>query len=174
MQPLFQKCTLLNLDQLVRISRKTFVDAFEKDNDPKDLRTYCDFAFDRNKLSQELTNPNTTFYFAYIDEHLAGYFKLNELEAQTDIKSQESIELERIYVLEGFQGQKIGKKMLNEAMNLGSRRNKAYIWLGVWEKNTDAIRFYQKHGFLKFNTYPFYIGEGRQTDWLMRYDLSKD
>ncbi len=172
MQPLFQKCTLLNLDQLVRVSRKTFVDAFEKDNDPKDFRTYCDFAFDKNKLSKELKTPNTTFYFAYIDEQLAGYFKLNEDDAQTDIKSQESIELERIYVLEQFQGEQIGTKMLFKAIEIAFDKNKKHLWLGVWEKNTDAIRFYQKHGFLKFNTHPYYIGKDKQTDWLMRFDLS--
>ncbi len=173
MQPLFQKCTLLNLDQLVRISRKTFVDAFEKDNDPKDFRTYCDLAFDKNKLSQELKDPNTTFYFAYIDEHLAGYFKLNEHAAQTEIRSQEAIELERIYVLKTFQGKKTGQFMLKEALRIAFENEKTFLWLGVWEKNTDAIRFYQKHGFYKFDTHPYFIGKDKQTDWLMRYDLQK-
>ncbi len=171
MQLLFQKCTPSSLDQLVQISKRTFVDAFEKDNNPEDFTAYVDFAFDKNKLCQELANPNTTFYFAYLDEHLVGYFKLNEFDAQTDIKLQESIELERIYVVEDFQGQQIGKKMLCEALKLASKKDKTYIWLGVWEKNSKAIRFYQKHGFIKFNTHPYYIGEDKQTDWLMRLTL---
>jgi ribosomal protein S18 acetylase RimI-like enzyme len=75
-------------------------------------------------------------------------------------------------VLEQFQGEQIGTKMLFKAIEIAFDKNKKHLWLGVWEKNTDAIRFYQKHGFLKFNTHPYYIGKDKQTDWLMRFDLS--
>ena len=84
----------------------------------------------------------------------------------------DALELERIYIIKEFQGRKIGQKLLQRAMKIGFERNKAYLWLGVWEKNVDAIRFYQKHGFVKFGTHPYYIGNDKQTDWLMRYDLS--
>ncbi len=166
----FQRCTASDLDSLVAISRTTFIDAFEKDNDPKDFKAYIDFAFDENKLLGELKNPDTTFCFVYKDVDLVGYLKLNENEAQTDIKSRESMELERIYVLREFQGQQIGKWMLDEAKKIASLKRKTFIWLGVWEKNSKAIEFYQNHGFSKFGTHPYYIGKDKQTDWLMRFE----
>ena len=98
---------------------------------------------------------------------------MNTNGAQTDIKSEESIELERIYVIHKFQGQQIGKQMLQEAVRLACEFEKTYLWLGVWERNTDAIRFYQKHGFIKFDTHTYYIGKDKQTDWLMRFELKK-
>lgn len=167
----FKKCTLLKLNQLVEISRQTFVDAFEKDNDPEDFKAYVDSAFHREFIRTQLKNPNTSFYFAYKDDFPVGYFKLNIKDAQTDIKSEEAIELERIYVAKKYQGKQIGARMLHEAIKLGSELNKTYIWLGVWQKNEGAVRFYEKHGFVKFGTHPYYIGEDKQTDWLMRYDL---
>lgn len=165
------KCDLGSLDKLILISRKTFVEAFEKDNDPKDFRAYVDMAFDREKLQNELSNRNSFFYFMYSGEILTGYFKLNIDQAQTDLKLPEAIELERIYVLQEFQGQKIGQSMLQEAMHIARKKKKEFLWLGVWEKNTRAITFYKNNGFSKFGKHPYYIGKDKQMDWLMRCDV---
>jgi ribosomal protein S18 acetylase RimI-like enzyme len=173
MQIHFHKCTLSDIDQLIEIARTTFADSFEKDNDPEDFKNYITTAFEKGNFLGQLQNPNSSFYFVFIHKELVGYFKLNVDGAQTDIKSEESIELERIYVLEKFQRQQIGKVILQEAVRLAFQQNKTYIWLGVWEKNKDAIRFYQKHRFIKFDTHPYYIGKDKQTDWLMRYELKK-
>tara|TARA_R110002167_G_scaffold206691_4_gene410733 strand:- start:452 stop:985 length:534 start_codon:yes stop_codon:yes gene_type:complete len=167
-----QQCGLEYLDDLLHISKKTFVDAFEKDNAPDDFKTYINDAFDRDKIERELRDIDSDFYFAFVDDVLAGYFKLNQNGAQTDIRHAESIELERLYVLDTFQGKKIGQWMLDEIKKIATVKGKQFLWLGVWEKNTDAIKFYQRHDFTKFGTHPYYIGKDEQTDWLMRFDLS--
>ena len=172
MQLRFQKCTFSNLEQLVEISRTTFINAFEKDNDPEDFKYYIDSAFEKSNIAKQLQHSNSFFYFVFKDEKLVGYFKMNVGDAQTDIKSLEAVELERIYVRKEFQGQQIGKQILQEALKLASQENKPNMWLGVWEKNTEAIRFYQKYGFIKFDTHPYFIGKDKQTDWLMRFDLT--
>lgn len=159
------------MNALIDISRKTFVDAFEKDNDPIDFITYINEAFEKSTIQKQLQNSDSTFYFVYKDAALVGYFKLNVNAAQTDIKTEESLELERIYVLQEFQGEQIGKQMLQETLKIASSMQKEFIWLGVWENNKDAIRFYQKHDFVKFGTHPYYIGKDKQTDWLLRFDL---
>ena len=165
------RCTRASLDDLVEISRKTFIDAFKKDNDPEDFKNYIDRAFDNANLLNQLTDKDSFFYFVYADELLAGYFKLNRDKAQTDINLPESMELERIYVLEQFQNLRIGQWMLNEACKIALDMQKEFVWLGVWEKNIKAIRFYKKNGFSKFGKHPYYIGRDKQIDWLMRFDL---
>ena len=167
-----RQCHPSDLTRLAEISRKTFADAFEKDNRPDDFEAYTDGAFNTKTLSEDLRHPYTTFYFAFKDNDLVGYLKLNENEAQTDLRSEKGMELERIYVLEEFQGEQIGGWMLDQAKQLASYKGKSFLWLGVWEKNPRAIRLYQKHGFSKFGTHPYYIGSDKQTDWLMRFDLN--
>ena len=169
----FHQCNSSDLDKLVEISRKTFVDAFEKDNDPEDFESYIDMAFNKSNIERQLQNPDSAFYFVFKDEILVGYFKLNENSAQTDIKAKECIELERIYVLEEFQGNGIGVQVLRETLKLAAQEQKQFIWLGVWQRNMDAIRFYEKHGFVKFGTHPYFIGKDKQTDWLMRLEIKK-
>lgn len=171
MQLRLHQCDSDDLRPLANISRKTFSDAFEKDNNPQDFKAYVDHAFREDKLLEEIQNPNTTFYFVLKNAEKVGYFKLNEKAAQTDIKSAKSIELERIYVLQDFQGQRIGRWILGQVKKIALEKQKEFLWLGVWEKNTKAIEFYRKHGFSKFGTHPYYVGSDKQTDWLMRLDL---
>ena len=171
MQLSFQPCGLSNLDVLVAISRETFVTAFEKDNDPDDFQHYMETAFSHKKLQAELEDKNTHFHLAYDGEDLVGYFKLNTGIAQTDVHDEKALEIERIYVLGAHQGKKIGAQMLQKIMELGRHMGKEYIWLGVWEHNPKAIRFYQSHGFQKFGEHPYYIGKDKQTDWLLRLNI---
>ena len=171
MQLVFKKCSVNDLDQLVQISKATFIDAFKADNNPDDFKVYIDFAFSKSKLTEELKNQFTRFYFVYADNKLVGYFKLNENDAQSDIKEENSLELERIYVIPEFQGIGLGKRMLQHVKRLASQSTKTFLWLGVWEHNKAAIKFYQINGFTKFGMHPYYIGKDKQMDWLMRFDL---
>lgn len=171
MQLSFQPCDLSNLDLLVSISKETFVAAFEKDNDPDDFQHYMETAFSRKKLRTELEDENTIFYFVYDGEDLVGYFKLNIGAAQTDVHEEKALEIERIYVIAAHQGKKIGAQMLQKIEELAKDHGKEYIWLGVWEHNPKAIRFYQRHGFQKFGEHPYYIGKDKQTDWLLRLTI---
>ena len=166
------QCEVGQLDRLVEISKTTFIAAFQDQNDPTDFNSYIVRAFSRERLHAELLDTNTEFYLVYVEKALAAYFKLNSHDAQTDIKQKESMELERIYVLEDFQGQQLGKQLLQLVKRLAKAQGKTFLWLGVWEKNGRAIQFYQRHGFYKFGTHPYFIGTDEQTDWLMRYDLS--
>ncbi|MDC6366421.1 MULTISPECIES: GNAT family N-acetyltransferase [Flavobacteriaceae] len=168
---IFKQCTHSDLEILVKVSKETFIVAFEKDNDPEDFKNYIEKAFSYAQLQNELENPDTFFYFAFDEQQLVGYFKLNIGESQTDVYDELSLEIERIYVREPFQGKKFGSQMLGEIQKLTKEKNKAFIWLGVWEHNLSAIRFYQRHGFQKFGEHPYYIGTDKQTDWLLRLEL---
>ena len=166
-----RECTNIDLDTLVNISRETFIAAFEKDNDPKDFQEYLKKAFHPDKMTSELHDANSLFHFVFEDEILVGYFKLNLNDSQTDIKDPNALEIERIYVLGSHQGKQIGAWMLRQIFGLAESLNKTFIWLGVWEHNPKAIKFYQRHGFEKFAEHPYYIGTDKQTDWLLRLDL---
>nr|WP_297919177.1 GNAT family N-acetyltransferase [uncultured Allomuricauda sp.] len=167
-----QQCGASHLDILHTISKETFIATFEKDNDPIYFQEYMAFAFTKEKLRDQLQNKNSQFWLAYQEDALVGYFKLNRSEAQTDLKDENAMELQRIYLLEKYQGQKLGQWMLDSAITLVREESQVhYIWLGVWEKNSKAIHFYQKNGFQKFGEHTFFMGKEAQTDWLMRLNL---
>lgn len=165
------KCGPQHLTELTRISRHTFIDAFEALNDPADFEHYLNTSLSKEKIARELRNPDTSFFFVTEGGAVVAYFKLNENDAQTDLKEAEGIELERIYVLSEFQGRKIGEWIISEILKMDRVTKKSYIWLGVWEENAAAIRFYERLGFAKFAMHPYYIGKDRQMDWLMKMNL---
>ena len=172
MELFLEKCHLDHLDDLVNISRNTFTTAFAHLNDPADFESYLDQAFSKHQIKIELQNPDSSFYFVHCDDQLAGYYKLNQASAQTELQDEESFEIERIYVDQQFQGRKIGRWMITQIIDLAKKEGVKYLWLGVWEVNQDAIRFYQSRGFKKFGEHPYYIGKDKQTDWLMRLDIT--
>jgi ribosomal protein S18 acetylase RimI-like enzyme len=158
-------------EELLSLSRKTFYDAFEHLNSKDDFEAYTSVAFTYNKLLSEVENPHSEFYFALIDDQKVGYIKLNYSSAQTEFKDENAMEIERIYVLTSQQGKKIGNQLLELAINKAKEEKLHYIWLGVWEHNLAAQRFYERNGFKPFGSHKFSVGSDEQTDILMRKEL---
>ena len=102
---------------------------------PKDMKAYLAKAFSMKNLKKELHNSNSEFYFAESEKEIAGYLKINFGEAQTEIRDEKGMEIERIYVLKEYQGQRVGQKLFDKALNIAREKKLHYLWLGVWEKN---------------------------------------
>ena len=167
----FRKCTIADLSVLADFSRSVYYDAFSALNTPENMNDYLEKAFASDKLLAELSDSNSAFYFLYSDDMLIGYLKLNEAPSQTDLNDSESVEIERIYILKDFQHRGFGQLLIDKAINEAREKGKKYVWLGVWEKNTNAIAFYKKNGFEIIGIHPFVMGDDKQTDFIMRRDL---
>ena len=166
-----KQCTISDFDVLRELSIRTYYETFAHLNTPEDMAAYLEDAFNVEKLGKELHDPNSTFYFLYFNEQIAGYLKLNEAPSQTDINDVDALEIERIYVEREFQGEGLGRYLMEQAIAIASERKKKFAWLGVWEKNEKAIRFYKKNGFYEIGTHTFVMGEDVQNDYVMRKDL---
>ena len=167
----FRPCVLEDALILRDFSIKTFSETFSHLNTPETMKAYLDESFNINKIRGELLNVNSHFYFLCSDGKLAGYLKLNNYPAQTDINDQQSLEIERIYVAKEFQGEGFGRLLMEKAIDIAKMQKKSYLWLGVWEKNEKAIGFYEKSGFSAVGTHSFIMGEEEQTDFVMRRNL---
>jgi len=160
-----------DIDELHRISIQTYKDQFEKDNNPLDFKLYIEEAFSKQHLLEEIRTQGSSFYFAYHGEHLIAYIKINIGTAQTDIFDTNAIELQRIYVYKSFQKIGVGAYLIDQVKEKAKRKGYKYLWLGVWEKNLAAIRFYRRLGFIKFDSHSFMMGNDEQTDILMKYTI---
>lgn len=168
----YKTCDIDDLPTLIDIAKTTFIASFEKDNNPDDFEAYVTSAFSKKQLKSELLNPNSTFFLAYVEDTLVGYFKLNEKEAQNEKFEKSTMEIERIYIVDTFQKQGLGEQLLYKAIKISKAKKVDFLWLGVWEHNNDAIRFYEKHEFTKFDTHPYYLGNDKQTDWLLKRNFN--
>jgi len=164
-------CTTENLDALQTICRDTFYETFHDQNNEESMTVYLNTAFSSEKLTAELENKQSLFKLLYVDEELAGYLKINTDEAQSELLGPDTLEVERIYILSRFQKLGLGKVLMDEAIKLANEKNKNKIWLGVWEKNLNAIAFYEKAGFKKTGSHSFFMGEEEQNDFIMTKHL---
>ncbi|WP_025743523.1 GNAT family N-acetyltransferase [Aquimarina pacifica] len=164
----FIRLNIEDLNELIKISITTYKNSFSKVNTYENMQSYLDSSFDRDKLCKELNDTNSEFYFSKFNEETTGYFKINFGTSQTDLRETTGMELERIYIVEKFQGKKNGQAIMNYILEIARNRNIKYVWLGVWEKNTEAIRFYKKNGFRIVGNHPFKMGNEIQKDYIMK------
>lgn len=104
-----RKCTLGDLKEPQKILYRTYNETFVHSNTAENMRKYLENSFNYDKLHRELLNEVSSFCFLYFDGKLAGYLKLNEHSAQTDLHDPQSIEIERIYVSSEFQRKGLGR-----------------------------------------------------------------
>ena len=158
---------------LQQIGRQTFEETFAESNSAENMAIYLEEAYAYEKISAELNDPNSFFYFAMMDQDVIGYLKLNMGLSQTELKDNDALEIERIYVLKDFHGKKVGQLLFDKAIEIAKEQQVAYVWLGVWEENKRAIHFYTKNGFVEFDQHVFVLGDEAQTDIMMKLQLNK-
>lgn len=166
-----KRVTVSSIGQLQKIGRQTFSETFSAGNTEENMKRYLEEGFFTEKLTAELDNPNSEFYFALLEGNVIGYLKLNFGHSQTELKDDKALEIERIYVLKEFHGKKVGQLLYEKAMQIARHINADYVWLGVWEENPRAINFYKKNGFVEFDKHIFKLGNDEQTDIMMKLQL---
>jgi ribosomal protein S18 acetylase RimI-like enzyme len=168
MEITIEKFGVERVDLLLEVGLAAFKAAFESDNDPKDFNDYVSKAFDLNVLDEELRNGASEFYFAKRNKEIAGYLKLNHPPAQGENFGNCCLEIQRIYSLPAYYGKGVGEALMEKSIAVAREHSYDFVWLGVWEHNPRAIRFYVKQGFEVFGSHPFLFGSDLQTDLLMR------
>ena len=158
--------------QLQKIGRQTFYETFFESNTEENMKNYLENGFSIDKITSEVNNKNSEFYFAKLDEEVIGYLKLNFGKSQTELKDDKALEIERIYVLKEFHGKKVGQILYDKAIEIAKQKSSEYVWLGVWEENPRAISFYKKNGFVEFDKHIFKLGNDEQTDIMMKLKMT--
>ncbi|HLO58607.1 MAG TPA: GNAT family N-acetyltransferase [Bacteroidales bacterium] len=166
-----RKISKADIEPLQQIARKTFFETFSEFNTPANMQKYLDESFATEKLISELQDKNSEFWFAFQDEKVVGYLKINYGPAQTEINDDRAVEIERIYVLKELHGKNVGQLLYEKAFEIACKKKLDYMWLGVWEKNFRAQKFYLKNGFFEFAKHIFRLGNEVQTDLLLRKSL---
>jgi len=156
---------------LATFAAQTFDSAFGPKNDPADMRAYLEAAFSLEIIAKEMAQKDARFFIAFQKNKSLGYSKIQAGRHPNLKLENPTCELQRIYIASHKLGKGLGKQLLfltlAQAVKLGNKS----VWLGVWEENKAAIRFYQKWGFTKKSSHSFMLGKDLQNDWLMSRTL---
>ena len=158
---------------LTKLAYVTFWDAFHDHpkNAPHDLADYMGRAFSEEQVVNELSDPNSIFLIAEIEGEMAGYAKLVFESTEPEIIGEWPVELNRLYSHQKFLGKGVGQALMDACFAKARETGRDVIWLGVWEYNPRAQRFYEKNGFRIVGKHTFLLGSDPQTDLLMQKEI---
>jgi ribosomal protein S18 acetylase RimI-like enzyme len=158
-------------EMLAALAARTFHDAFIADNRPEDIAAYADKAFTPSQMLAELTMSTSLVLLACDPtahpEQVLGYARLVTDSRHPSLKGQQTLELNRLYVEQKAIGSGYGAALMKASLEEAIARDCDTLWLGVWEHNTRAQKFYQRWGFKPVGSQTFVLGEDVQTDWVM-------
>ncbi|NVY96943.1 GNAT family N-acetyltransferase [Lactobacillus sp. DCY120] len=72
----------------------------------------------------------------------------------------------------GWKRQGIGTKLWQKALRIAQTKGKSIIWLGVWEHNLAAQRFYAQLGLQRVDQHTFQLGSDLQTDLILEKKIN--
>ena len=168
---MIRKVEIADVEVLAKIAKQTFRETFAQGNTEEQLQEYFEEAYNLRVLSTELEDPDSETYFIMHEEEIAGFLKVNWGNAQTERELENAFEIQRLYVLQTYQGFGLGKQLFEFALGLAENNGFSWAWLGVWEHNTKAQAFYNRYGFEKFSQHSFMVGQKVDTDWLLKKKL---
>ena len=172
MQPIIRRVTLDDAPTLSVLSAATFYDTFTGTCTEKDMQEFLQDYFSLKQVKLELRNKNDFYFFAEIEGKPIGYLRIMEDYSNFPLmKKWKALELKRLYVNKDFHGKGIAQVLMQFAIDFATKYQYEVLWLGVWEHNYRAKKFYEKAGFLDSGyTHHFPIGNTPQTDsWLWKF-----
>jgi diamine N-acetyltransferase len=172
MQITIRRALLADAAALSEISKQTFYDTFTGTCTEADMQSFLENYFNLNQVQRELSNEKDFYYLAESGGSVIGYLRfMEDYENFPDMKQWKSLELKRIYVLKEFHGKGIAQMLMDYTLQYAKDNSYEVVWLGVWEHNNRAQKFYEKYGFVNSgHTHDFPIGNTPQTDcWFWKF-----
>lgn len=151
-----RKATQADSATIALLARITFREAFGTIwTDETVLKNYLAATFSVSKIQSSIQKTNNVFWIAFIDDLPVAYAKVKKYCPYESLSDPKPAQLQKIYVLNDFIGNKIGEKMLSELVAEIEGNKIKTLWLAVWDGNDKAIRFYERHGFHKECNYHY-------------------
>lgn len=164
--------TVEDVPVLSAIAKQTFYDTFTGTCTEADMESFLEEYFNELQMAKEVANAYDLYFFAEVDGKPVGYIRfMEDYSAFPLMKQWKAMELKRIYILKEYHGMGIAQKLMDFMMEYVLKNNYKAVWLGVWEHNLRAQKFYEKYGFVNSgHTHDFPIGDTPQTDcWFWKF-----
>jgi len=160
-----------DINILAALGTTTCYEAYFELDPSSDLADYCARIYSPDNVLSEFEDPNSTYFIAEINDRAVGFAKLRENNRVECLSDAHAIELQRIYVLEKMKGQNVGKALIAESLNAAREKGYDLLWLGVWEQNLPAQRFYERLGMKTIGTTGFNDGKNDFINFVYAIDV---
>jgi len=163
-----REATFDDTPQVRELAIRVYDDTFAADNTVENMQAFFDEAYNLEKLQKEFYEPTSRLYLACAGDTIVAFMRLRETDEVKHLLGDNTLELHRLYIDKAYQGQQVGRMLMEKALDYARERSVEWIWLGVWERNFRAQKFYARWGFERFSEHVFQMGDDPQVDWLLK------
>jgi ribosomal protein S18 acetylase RimI-like enzyme len=171
MKATIRKATEEDITILAALGTTTCYEAYFELDPSADLADYCARVYSVENVRSEFEDVNSTYLIAEVNERAVGFAKLRENNVVECMAGKHAIELHRIYLLERMKGSGIGRQLVERCCQIGREKGYDSLWLGVWEQNIAAQKFYQRLGLTNVGTTNFSDGKNDFINFVFTVDL---
>ena len=165
--------TASDASALAELGASTFARSFAHSCPPAALEMYLAATYAPAHQLRELADPAVRIFVAELGDAsaIAGFAMLREGAAAACVTGDRPIELARLYARADATSRGIGSRLVAACKDDARGRGFRTLWLGVWEHNHGARRFYERHGFHDVGAHAFLLGTDAQTDRVLECAL---
>lgn len=156
--PLIRHATADDVDLLCRLGATTFRETYRLVSDAAEIEEYVGTHFTRARIEAWLRAPRARTLLAFLADAPAGYAHVRAAPVPACVADRQAIELSRLYLLASAQGAGLGGALMNAALAEVAALGGRTAWLGAYERNVRALRFYAHRGFVQVGTHEFEFG----------------
>ncbi|MEZ8224392.1 N-acetyltransferase family protein [Vibrio splendidus] len=138
---MIKKARLSDCLDLAALSLQVWLHTYATQGLRAKVSHYALSTFTERHFQQLLNNPACQIWVYIHEEHLVGFISV-DLDSNFNDETH-GYEVTTLYVSEHFQGQGVGRKLLDEI----KVQHGASFWLSTWVNNQKAIDFYRNLGF---------------------------
>lgn len=143
------------------LAQRTYTDAFGGSMQPSDLAAHLARHLSVDRVTEMLAQD--AFLLARDRQSVVGFVQFGAADDDAGITPSRTVEIRRVYVLDGYQNLGIGARLMEAALSRIDAQSVRAVVLDVWEENHGARRFYERYGFTVCGERPFHVESGATT-----------
>ena len=168
----YRDATAEDAAAVAALGRHTFVATFGHLYPPEDLTAFCDEVYALPAQAALIAHAETHIRIAAQGAGLVGYCQIGEFKLPFDAGGRRAMELHRLYVIERVKGAGVAAALIDWALQTMRADGVQDAYLGVYQDNPRAQRFYMRHGFEIVGAYQFAVGRTIDDEFIMRRALA--
>lgn len=166
-----RQATISDINVISALGITTCYEAYFELDPSEELAEYCVNFFSLERVRDEFADSNSTYLIAEFNGKAVGFVKLREGKKIECLAGKNAIEVQRIYILEKMKGKQIGKSLIKKSIEIGREKGYELLWLGVWEKNIAAQKFYEKIGMENIGLTDFSDGKNEFLNFVFAIEI---
>ena len=164
----FRLATPEDAANIAEFMTRNFLAAYGHSASPENVQKAVKNYYGLEAQHADLADDRIVNCLCVVEGKIAGLAQVKPPRPDVD---PTQFELSRFYVDAIYHGKGFAPALMEKTLDLIRASAAKALWLSVWQESQQAIRFYQKNGFVISGNTIFMIGDEPMKDWLMTKDF---